>query len=456
MKKMKYTIGLAVLCLLSSCSQKEEEFEPGPAVSSTCQQVHFDADNEAVSILIASNPAREVVYTLSRQTSQGSLTVPVHVISASEGLQLPQTISFADGETSTTFVIGTPQQVEEGTSFDFEVMLEGDDVNPYTEGAMRFSGTISFPRKRWGRMWFSNYIENYGYFLQSFYDLGNGSLLAPDFLQSGTDLWVRYDASATTTVECDLQTSPSWIENDEANAGCYYIYCWDEDEKENDGYTQFYPNGKDAKMYIKEMILYVSHDGYNASVYNPTTGSGWLQLSTVWFSDRSSEASWKFLNWVFTDDPENDGYYYGEPDPTALPYGTILDCTCRLNYDDFGLGKFEQQAKVLGKNYVTFADFLGSGIELKLRYNEDKTLEVICDKGYVEGNVFYLRDKETGDWIDCYPYGPGSKRINLSISLLHKDNLIDYQTKNIKFYCPNFLVDGKKKYDGDDMIKMTW
>lgn len=444
-----------LLLFLASCQSEEQAFEPGPSVGSNCQQVHFDDTNESVQMLFANESERSVTYTLTRSSDKGALTVPVRVMNATQGLELPSEINFADGDTTATYVVSTPLTVEEGTSFNFEVQLEGDNANPYTEGAVRFSSTISFPKPKWGRMWFTGMVETLGYFLQNFYDLGNGSLLVPDFMQSGTDLWVRYDASATSTVECDLQTSPSFFENDESNAGCYYLYCWDENKDENDGYTLFYPHGPNAKVYIKELVLYVSHDGYNATVYNPVTGSGWLQLSTVWFSDKTSESSWKFLNWVFTDDPENDGYDYEEPDPTSLPTGTILDCTGKFNYDDFGLGKFSQQAKVLGKNYVQFADFLGSGVELRMRYNADtKLLDITCDKGYVEDGIFYLRDKESGQWINCYP--TGNKAVNLAIKLSHKDNLIEYQTKNIKFYCPTFLVDGKKKYDGDDLIKLTW
>lgn len=448
----------SMAALETACSEQDETFEPGPTVGGDCQNVCFAADNETVSILFANATERQVTYKVARSKAAGALTVPVRVINATDGLSLPATVDFADGQDTTIYVVSAPQEVSEGTSFQFEVMLDGDQANPYTEGAIRFSSTISFPKQKWGRMWFTGMTETLGYFLQGFYDLGNGSLLAPDFMQSGTDLWVRYDAAATSLVECDLQTSPSWIENDASNQGCYYIYCYDEKkaDDENYGYTQFYPHGPNAKVTIKELILYVSHDGYNASVYNPASGSGWLQLSTVWFSDKSAESSWKFLNWVFVDDPEHDGYDYEEPDPTSLPTGTLLDCVGKFNFDDFSLGKFAMQAKVLGKNYVTFADFMGSGVELKLRYNADtKLMEVTCDQGYVEGDVFYLKDAN-GEWIDCYPAGPGTQPVNLSISLKHKDNLIEYQTKNIKFYCPTFIVGGKQKYDGDDLIKLTW
>lgn len=453
---MKKYLYIVAAFLFFSCSQNET-FEAGPSVPANCQMVHFDESNEALTMLIASESNRSVEYSVKRNNTNGALTIPVTIHSKSEGLVLDDNISFDDGDSLTSFVVTAPQEVKDGTTFDFDVELEGGDVNPYVQGATRFSGSISFPMKRYARMWFTGMAEELGYFLQDFYDLGNGSLCAPDFLHSGTDVWIRYDVNATSLVECDLSTSPSLVENDADNPGCYYVYAWDENKDENDGYTMFYPNGKDAKVSITYMTFYVSGDGYQATVYNPTNNSGWTLLSEIQFSNKETLSNWKYLNWVFTDDPENDGYEYGEPDPTNIKKGTVLDCTARFNFDDYSLGKLSMQAVVEGKNKLRFDDFMGSGIPVVIEYMGDGTLQIDCSTGYVEKNVWYFRNPDTKEWIDCYPAGPGTTRFNYSISLKNKENVINYAdpTIKVKLHFKDIYKDGKTN-GFDDFLMMSW
>lgn len=442
---------------LAAC-QSEESFQPGDPVAADCQEVHFDQSNETMAMLLAGSTERTVTYTLKRNQAQGELDVPIRVHKLDEGLTLDQSIHFADGDTTATLHITAPQEVQEGTTYDFDVELETTEANPYKTdlGATRFSGSISFPRKRYARMWFTGMVDYLGYFLSEVYDLGNGSFLFSNFLESGTDLWVRYDRDATSTVECEVATEPNYIEQDTDNPGCWYVYCWDENKEENDGYTVFYPHGKDAKVSITEMVFYVSTDGYQACVYNPAGQSGWACLSSILFSDKEQEMNWKYINWVFTDTPYEDGYDYQEPDPTNLPVGTVLDATAKFHFDDNGFKAFKQEGTVVAKNYVRFADFLGSGKEVKIHYLGDGKMEVISDYGYTKDGIWYFRNEATGEWIDCYPSGNTAKRLNVSIDLEDKENYIDYSLtlNQMKLHFQDLIYNGKKGLD--DVLVYTW
>lgn len=309
---------------LASCSDDNNEDDPGngpdPIVTIDTQGAHFDATNETTSILFASEAGRQVTYTLTRNDSKDELTIPMEVISATEGLIVPESVTFAAGSTSASYVVTAPASAKEGDSYTFEVSIVNADE--FAEGATRFSATIAFPHKHSARMWFTGLVADYGYFLGDVYEL-DGSYLFPNFLSSSTDLWVRYDKSQTSTHECDLATEPGLQENDEGNPGCYYLYCWQElEDDENGVWTTFYPHGKDARVCIDEMTYYVSHDGYEATMYNPEGKSGFMLLSTVVFYDQQKESekklNWIQLNWVITDDPMGDGYDYSEPEPVEV------------------------------------------------------------------------------------------------------------------------------------------
>ncbi|MDO4210764.1 MAG: hypothetical protein Q4D23_03475 [Bacteroidales bacterium] len=301
--------------------------------------------------------------------------------------------------------------------------------------------------------YYKNLVSYMGYMRQEFYDLGNGRLIAKNFLESGTDVTLIYDKNATETVDCTVTTSPSYVQADDEYAGCTFVWCWDEqygdDADHNYGYTAFYPHGRDAKTYISSLCLYY---GDEWSVYNPVSGDGWIGISEIQFSTRDKVNYWEWLNFKFVDEATDAETDYTEPDPTSLPVGTVLDCTASLNYDDFGLGSFTQTGVVVGKNYVAFDDFLGSGKKVTIRYNADGSTEVFSDYGYVENGVWYFRDKASGAWHEGFA---GGHRISLSIELNSQYNYIDYSQNGMMFHCPQIVCDGTVG-DYDDYLILKY
>lgn len=315
-------MALVAALAMSSCGDDEIE-KPiiTPDVPTDIQGAHFDAENETTSLLFAGMEERSVTYTLTRNSKEGDLTVAIKVISASEGLQVPDRVVFRDGAATAEFVVTAPQNPEEGKTYSFEVEVEGADEFA-ASGATRFSASIIFPIKHYARMWFTGLVAEYGYFRNDIYEM-EGAFIFPNFLESGTDMWVRYDKTATTTVECDLATEPSYKADDEDYPGCYYLYCWQElEDDENGAYTTFYPHGKDARCIVEDFTFYVSKDGNNFTIYSPENRSGYMAIADVYFYDTQKEKTtqmyWQYLNWVIIDDEAADTYDYSEPAPIEV------------------------------------------------------------------------------------------------------------------------------------------
>lgn len=312
-----------------ACGDDEPTPTPKPTddIATDIQGTHFDESNETLTVLDAKAGQLSVTYTLTRSQAAGDLNVGVKVNKATEGLILPEVVRFKDGSTTATYTVSAPDSVSEGSTFEFEVELKNADQFSAT-GATRFSATIAFPKKQYARMWFRGLTDEYGYFLNDVFNLGNGRIIFPNFMNSGTTVTMLTDASAEGQHEVDVITTPS-LKADDVNypgTGDYYLYCWEADPNDPEAagtWTQFYPHGKDARVSIDYMTFYVSHDDYFATVYDPAEGTGWFQLSEVMFSDKSAESYWLFLNFAIIDSYENDGYDYSEPekqevDPNSL------------------------------------------------------------------------------------------------------------------------------------------
>lgn len=414
--------------------------DPKEEIATDIQGAHFDETNETLTVLDATGEVRTVTYTLTREKTEGKILVGVETISATQGISIPDIITFEAGSATANFVVTAPAEVEAGSVYEFEVSLKNADQYAET-GATRFSATIAFPKKQYARMWFSSLTDEYGYFLNDVYDLGNGKILFPDFMHSGTTVTLLTDASATGQHEVDVTTTPSLKADDEnyPGTGDYYLYCWQEDpaDPEADGtWTQFYPHGKDARVSIEYMTFYVSHDEYDATVYNPEKKSGWFQLSEVKFSDRGEESYWAFLNFVIVDSTEGDGFDYSEPeeiivDPNSLeafvgtytfsgtePYCDAENYTPAANYEvEIYIENDELRMNgLLGQAY----DYNGENETYLVGKYNPETNEVTFGDG-VTGQ--YVWETNMQKWFYVYDVKLAVERDdNGKVVRLHKDN----------------------------------
>lgn len=461
---MKTTIKILLgmtLTVLCACSNDNDNFKPGANVPASCQEVHFDASNEAITMLDATSTQRTACYTLTRAKAEEQLTVPVTVRHAAEGLKMPETVEFADGELTTTFEVTAPADATEGMSFDFDVELQGDNVNPYHEDITRFSGIIAFPKVRVARMYFNNMSKELGYFRQNCYDIGGGRLCFPDFMHSGTDVWMLFDEKAEYTVDATITTTPSWIEDDTSYAGCKFVYCYDENLPEDDpngGYTQFYPHGEGSVLTVTSLCFYYG-DGWSG--YNPLTGIGYFGVGEMNFNIRATTVYWSSIQFRFVD-PETDDTDYSEPDfgiqPPIAADGTVLDMKAKLTYNDFGFGKFENIKATVGNKgtSLTFDDFMHSGISFTITHGIDNSFKLTSDYGQNEKGTWQFKDSD-GKWIKMWPCGTSNETIGLGINLHSDFNQWNVADRKIVLELPAiYSYDYDYLMETKDRITLTW
>ena len=448
------------MLLISACSS-EETYQPGPTVAEGCQEVHFDESNEAIVMLDATGEGRTAVYTLTRSQGEGRLTVPVIVHEAAEGVSVPQSVTFAEGETTTTFEVTTPAEVTEGSSFTFDVELTGDNVNPYTKGITRMSGIVAFPRVRQARMNFTNMSSELGFFRQSCYDIGGGRLCFPDFMHSGTDVWMLFDEKATYSVDAVITTSPSYVEDDMEYPGCVMVWPWDEGapaDDPNGGYTTFKPHGPGSVLSVEYMCMYY---GEGWSGYNPATGVGYIGLEEIKFNIKNNIYYWTGIQFSFVD-PETDTTDYSEPDfgiqPPIAADGTVLDMAVRLSYNDFGLPRFENVKATVGNNgtSLTFEDFMHSGITFTLSHGIDNSFKISSSHGVNETGTWQFKEAD-GQWMKLWPAGAGKESIGLGFNMHSDFNQWNVAGKKIVLVIPAiYSFDYDYLLDTGDRITFSW
>lgn len=155
MKKLSFIIlGLAVSAMtltLTSCGD-DDSYSPGPEVSADCPDVYFPSSNESTVYLdpatINANPDATwtQTVTVSRPDSVGSLTVPIIVDKKSDGMEIPSSVTFNDGEKTADLVVSYTHP-DNGLTATFHV--DDSYANPYTkkEGAASYSLTITLLQK---------------------------------------------------------------------------------------------------------------------------------------------------------------------------------------------------------------------------------------------------------------------------------------------------------------------
>ncbi|PRZ00316.1 hypothetical protein BY457_106142 [Marinilabilia salmonicolor] len=134
MKLNKIFIAISVLAVFtfSACDDFEDSVTPSPEVPEGCQGVYFPASNPQL-IELEPTEATEMTLTIAREVSSGAVEVPiVQEINDDDVFEVPETVSFADGETEVDFKVTFPTAAE-GTTYNLKLAVEGDEfVNPYS------------------------------------------------------------------------------------------------------------------------------------------------------------------------------------------------------------------------------------------------------------------------------------------------------------------------------------
>lgn len=137
---------------LASCGDDDDNYSPGAEVSSDCPNVYFPSDNETTVYLdpttIAADPEATWTQTVkvARPDSIGSVTAAVVVDKKSDGMEIPSSVTFADGEKEADLVISYTHP-ENGLSASFHIADES--VNPYVikDGSISFTLSVAILEK---------------------------------------------------------------------------------------------------------------------------------------------------------------------------------------------------------------------------------------------------------------------------------------------------------------------
>ena len=122
MKKILISL-LFVLPFLFSCQQPEvDPYTPGEEDAAGCYGVYFPSQEATGSHTLDPTMAPQATFTAMRKNTSGAITVPLKV-TASENVFDVGTLSFADGQSESTFTVNFPN-TEMGTSYNLSIAIE--------------------------------------------------------------------------------------------------------------------------------------------------------------------------------------------------------------------------------------------------------------------------------------------------------------------------------------------
>ncbi|MDO4758933.1 MAG: hypothetical protein Q4A18_06705 [Rikenellaceae bacterium] len=171
LKKYAYLLTLAAVAFgFAACSEDRADYEPAQPVSPDCQEVYFASSNPTkVDMTSVEAATASIPVVVSRTYASGAASIPVKLISASEGaFNVPETIEFADGEEQVTLDITMNTPLADG-DYSFEIAIEGDEyVNPYTQlGSYAYALTVTI--ENWEKLGMATIRDD---FLTTLYNTG--------------------------------------------------------------------------------------------------------------------------------------------------------------------------------------------------------------------------------------------------------------------------------------------
>lgn len=256
MRKIAYISLLVTGLTLSACS--EDNYAPGADITATCQQVYFSNENQSEAILPASDTSqRTITLQVLREKTDLGITVPVKVISASEGLVIQPTITFEANASVAELTIDVPENAQNSDSYTYQIELEGENTDPYSElpGSLRFFGSIMIADIIQATACLGS--GQGGTFNVIVEKTGENSYRISDFFGSGHALDFTVDlATGNITINCDYgyQSGVNWWFYDK-NAGAYlpfgYIMTRIQGIYNGAGYTFWKEEERTAQFYLQ-------------------------------------------------------------------------------------------------------------------------------------------------------------------------------------------------------------
>lgn len=133
-------VALAIPSILASCSDDDNDFTPGPDVAADCPAAYFS--NENSSAIVVGSDDSTLVVTVKRADTIGTVTVPIEVEKKVGDLDIPESVTFADGDSVAELIIGFDNYE---TGMTFTLKIADGYSNPYliVNGSSSFTGTLT-------------------------------------------------------------------------------------------------------------------------------------------------------------------------------------------------------------------------------------------------------------------------------------------------------------------------
>lgn len=145
--KLIKAFSLLLVVAFAACSDFEDTITDSPQRPAGNQGVYFPTSNPSLFELEPA-AATQVTLKVARELSSGAVQVPITVeTNDSSVFNVPQSVSFADGETEVSFTVTFPDAAE-GVAYNLKLSVVGDDlVNPYASALSNLSTVVS--RIKW-------------------------------------------------------------------------------------------------------------------------------------------------------------------------------------------------------------------------------------------------------------------------------------------------------------------
>lgn len=490
MKLTRYAVYAAMsLAMVAFASCKKDnpdngkDPEPDPVVP---VEIYFSAENGDYCFYAAPGTSAEVEVQLVRLDAAKADSYSIKVNSASNGITIPETVSFGAGQETATLKITTPATAQALDKFDFDISLTGENVKTSAssdQGTIRCEGTVYVYEERTAVGSFDNGATSHmymGYFKQTVWRLADNKMILKNFLGSGNDLSFKYADEWTPwygySIDAVDYTGTDYIYplDDSENPGSYSLYFYHEIDKENGEYEEFKPKGD--QRYIYGLGIYLGN-AYSAYFKDDTNDYLFFTCPVVNIYGES-ECIDKGYTWLyylyfnFVDESKLSNYdFEGFPEikiseyPEAKTDVTAGDGEKVLNFK-FYYGEFDMDSQVAkvetvdGGTKYTIEDLWYSKASVSFTMNSDGSVTVDGgSKAYLDEDGKYYFYDLTGDAWDNFWWYSDYDRCVTSLYLTNPgDAYYNYWGDGYAYIAISYQYYNGSDYSeaATDYIKITW
>ena len=130
MKKLFYILSFAAVAAFTavSCVKEEAKIDPAnnPAEDPNCYGVYFPTQDASGDHVFSPKDDPVIEITVARTNDKGDISVPLKGVYSEADIFVPENISFADGQSETTFKVRF-DAAKEGVKYEAHFTIEGDD-----------------------------------------------------------------------------------------------------------------------------------------------------------------------------------------------------------------------------------------------------------------------------------------------------------------------------------------